>query len=652
MGSSVTFFDIYKSLYYNVYARADGKWDYLEPQSFNSSQTVNVIMTTYDGLDMTAGEQLLSALPLDFSDTVLPWKWDYEDSLAINKYCLMPVGTLYKKLYEEVGTLEMVGDLLNEDGVVSGFAAVAAGGLSNSYLKVKDTFPSHSTWEAVIKIKLSIGDYKTIFSINNSQFTLGLYANGYGNRLMVWGSAADSHQGSSTLTNDTVYWIKVTYDGTDYKIYLSTTGAFAGEEVLDYTSSANAPIAQGSICALGVNLSTNIDMPFTHGKIYADDCYMNIDGNRWWTGSLDVFYSAEGCLYNYTDDSSPVTLNAFVIDHDKSIVLTPDNSYTNGYLLGTVDIPAHDVYSYSESTSTWTQPVLTGGGGSPSSFGVYSGIDDAWKAFNGDTASGFSTTDKYPPYYIAFHNPTPIVVTNMTIFNGSKPPVDWYFQYTDYDDGTASVQWTTIASGTNTNTTPNTSWSFNVPYSGAHKYYRLIITSTTEINLGINEIEISAYIENSVTWTKTLSPWTQPVLSSNGTMGGSSFACDMSSINSSRYAWHAFDGSTAQVADNQAQTSNSMPAWISFYNPEPIIVTQMTVYNGDTPPVDWEFQCSDDNSTWTTLTSGTNTVTTNWENWSFDVPNSGAHKYYRFYVTSSTYQYYLGINEFKITAHE
>lgn len=155
--------------------------------------------------------------------------------------------------------------------------------------------------------------------------------------------------------------------------------------------------------------------------------------------------------------------------------------------------------------------------------------------------------------------------------------------------------------------------------------------------------------------TSQVTPWTQPVLTANGTIGGDSFAVAMDSQHLSLYAWYAFDGITTYDRNKQAHTQNGQPHWIEFYNPEPIIVTKMTVYNGgaNVCPLDWQFQCSDDDTTWTTVASGTNTVYTAGGMWSFNVPNSGAHQYYRFYTTSGYGRDsgYLGISEFVIEAH-
>ena len=46
-------------------------------------------------------------------------------------------------------------------------------------------------------------------------------------------------------------------------------------------------------------------------------------------------------------------VNYFAVNGDESVVLTLDNFYTNGWLLGTVSIPAHTAYSY--DNGLWTE---------------------------------------------------------------------------------------------------------------------------------------------------------------------------------------------------------------------------------------------------------------------------------------------------------
>ena len=191
-------------------------------------------------------------------------------------------------------------------------------------------------------------------------------------------------------------------------------------------------------------------------------------------------------------------------------------------------------------------------------------------------------------------------------------------------------------------------------------YAELQAYSTTNLPSGsIVEVMVDENNSNKHSYYRwNDGPFVQPALTADGTIGGDSFACDMDSRYSSEvhYAcWRAFDGRTVFNQYRQAITADGQPHWIEFYNPVPLVVTKMTVYNGyDTSlPLAWQFQCSDDNTTWTTIASGTNTNYTEGGEWSFDVANSGLHKYYRFYTTSGygTNSGTLAISEFVITGH-
>ena len=149
----------------------------------------------------------------------------------------------------------------------------------------------------------------------------------------------------------------------------------------------------------------------------------------------------------------------------------------------------------------------------------------------------------------------------------------------------------------------------------------------------------------------------QPILSANGTMGGDSFAVAMDSeIDASRPAWKAFDGDTVlnDAHSEQAHTSSGQPHWLKFYNPSPIKVSSITIFNGaeNVLPMVWEFQYSDTNNDedWTTLCSGKNEMLEANGEWSFEVPTDEGHQYYRFYVTEGygADSSYFGITEMQI----
>jgi len=141
--------------------------------------------------------------------------------------------------------------------------------------------------------------------------------------------------------------------------------------------------------------------------------------------------------------------------------------------------------------------------------------------------------------------------------------------------------------------------------------------------------------------------WTQPTLTSSGTMGGTNeFACSQSNVlNSNHYCWKAFNGVTPTTSnDSYWHSSNSSNPWISWYTKEPIKINSITIQNracasdwtsGDTAiPKDFQIQYSDDNSSWTTAFTGTNPkgclLST-----TFNVNASSAHRYWRLYATSN-----------------
>ena len=151
----------------------------------------------------------------------------------------------------------------------------------------------------------------------------------------------------------------------------------------------------------------------------------------------------------------------------------------------------------------------------------------------------------------------------------------------------------------------------------------------------------------------------RPNLVANGTIGGNDFAVLADSeIDSSRQAWKAFDGDTqmVNVYTDMWHSDYGQPHWLEFYNPNPLLVNSINIFNSmDTVvPWDWEFQYSDDGLAWTTCASGTNTDWTQNSEWSFAVNNSDEHQYYRFYTTTAhgTTPEYTSITEMQIIGVE
>lgn len=137
-----------------------------------------------------------------------------------------------------------------------------------------------------------------------------------------------------------------------------------------------------------------------------------------------------------------------------------------------------------------------------------------------------------------------------------------------------------------------------------------------------------------------VAPFVQPALTSNGTMGGSSFAVASSTeYESTQAAWKAF----SKVSPGWQCSWKGLPAWISWYNPDPLKVTEIQGKNRINEPqwvdgvYDYAVQYSNDNSTWTSLQEGRNNNGDSGGSWTISLTaHSIFAKYWRLLITSTT----------------
>ena len=153
--------------------------------------------------------------------------------------------------------------------------------------------------------------------------------------------------------------------------------------------------------------------------------------------------------------------------------------------------------------------------------------------------------------------------------------------------------------------------------------------------------------------------WTQPILSSDGTMGGDLFAVNSSSIlRAGREAYKAFDGDTSTIDDNW-HSSQGHPSWIGWYNPNPLKITRIQVQNrnsadGGSFVNTYKLSYSDDYSDWVDLLSGTSPSQENFTYWNIDITEENPHKYWRLtcLTSSGSNSDYTSIQTISITAQE
>ena len=165
---------------------------------------------------------------------------------------------------------------------------------------------------------------------------------------------------------------------------------------------------------------------------------------------------------------------------------------------------------------------------------------------------------------------------------------------------------------------------------------------------------------NASYFAKTETDWVQPVLSSNGTLGGNSFAVSADSVYSSTYETYlAFDNSDSTQWLTQAPASITFPTALILYNPVALKCSKLTMTNRLTYNsifTGGNVYGSDDNSTWNLITAFTNNVTTAGAQWEINLSsNNNFCKYYKIEFTSgvidsgtSTASY--GFTEVKMSA--
>lgn len=193
--------------------------------------------------------------------------------------------------------------------------------------------------------------------------------------------------------------------------------------------------------------------------------------------------------------------------------------------------------------------------------------------------------------------------------------------------------------------------------SGLTGYRKILKWSSVNSGKAPSVYSISTGIRNKLTfqtiWKNSLlyweaeykayggveTSWTQPTLSANGTVGSSDFAVYSNNINGSYQPYYSFDNNSSTTC------SIYIGGYLLIYNSSPIKVSSILITNwSDSFAYGWTLYGSNDNSTYTTLASGTNSNTTSGGTWSMDISSGsrGYYKYYKIVVSSgsgSTYAF-------------
>ena len=159
-------------------------------------------------------------------------------------------------------------------------------------------------------------------------------------------------------------------------------------------------------------------------------------------------------------------------------------------------------------------------------------------------------------------------------------------------------------------------------------------------------------------YTTTDVSWSQPTLSSDGTLGSGELAVSPTSVYSSNYGWKAFDKSSSTQWLSAAQNNNSLPQSITIYTSKPIKISYITVNNrlthSNTYPTAGYIYGGSTSSPATSLKYFTNSTSGAGSSWGISLSgNNNYFNYHKISFTSASFQSStsnFGVSEISISA--
>ena len=344
--SSSKSFSIRKDLPTLITAKARGYFDYKEVKVFNDEISYNINMTEYDRLNYVINSSDLNPKSITFNALTLP---DYSYADGETKV-LMPYddGKVYHNtnVQKKNVYLENVGCEISDTNIASGFS-------SNKYLLITKEIPTFTNFKLIFKATTgnSLTDHHNVIFGNYSYADRAIQIRSTTSTFSYYtGNWVD---GTTALSPNTTYWFAVNYDGTNFIGYtLIDDGAYTIDTLPDFTSwtqewTSTINIFSGYTFTIGYN-KYNAASYFS-GTFDLNNCKIWVDGEDFWYYNMitEVSQDLKGCLYNYTDTGSAATLNCFY--YNNTYVISDDENIAGGLYLGQVSVPAHDLYTYSET---------------------------------------------------------------------------------------------------------------------------------------------------------------------------------------------------------------------------------------------------------------------------------------------------------------
>ena len=298
------------------------------------SQDGTISVNTSSGSSRNIGEIVTSTIPLTDSGLHL-----LDGSLIQGNGAYADFVDYISDLYTSTTVTGYESNVV-KTGNLSDNASVLRNFSPTDYATLPNVFaPEANPWEMVFKINVPdfIEGYDTaaVTPINRGvslfvhQGKLG-FSIGQDTTWLV-----TDVMGNTTLSQNTDYYAKLEFTGTAYKSYLSTDGINYNLEAT-YTTSVTIPSFN-----LAVGVDRGLSAGFT-GSVDLKESYININGQRWWTGAEEKrqYFCSENKWQNLVSDCG--SCGKFVYDAVNNTVRLPKisclaESTTNAEELGNIN---------------------------------------------------------------------------------------------------------------------------------------------------------------------------------------------------------------------------------------------------------------------------------------------------------------------------
>lgn len=226
------------------------------------------------------------------------------------------------------------GSLVDTEGVISNFNT------TTSYILIPNLPTGSSSIEFVQKITTSSftsvqnmlaygGNIAKSIAYNIlSSGKLNLYVSSNGSDWDIISGA----QSTLTLNENSTYYIKIYYNNSTYKIDVSTTGDFTGEEINYITENGGQYYNSCNFCDMGLFMDSTPINPFL-GSIDLNECYININNTMTWQGRMPIGFTYESNWQTFVTTYG--VCGKFVYDNVNNTVRLPK---ITGILEGTTDV--------------------------------------------------------------------------------------------------------------------------------------------------------------------------------------------------------------------------------------------------------------------------------------------------------------------------